>query len=65
MVSYCHFGPEQGSEGVLILIVMDNGLLPLDAYRDIDFLDDVLILIVMDNGLLRSSSHIVKISMKS
>ena len=38
--------------GVLILIVMDNGLSQIMAYRD-EMLFGVLILIVMDNGLSR------------
>ena len=38
--------------GVLILIVMDNGLL-LKSWVDLEMKDSVLILIVMDNGLLR------------
>ena len=41
------------SRWVLILIVMDNGLLPKKAEADYVLSLSVLILIVMDNGLLR------------
>ena len=44
---------------VLILIVMDNGLLPEDGNLS-ERGDRVLILIVMDNGLLRLSKLVGK-----
>ena len=41
-------------QGVLILVVMDNGLVPLEDYPVVDDCDIVLILVVMDNGLVLS-----------
>ena len=56
MVSYWVKGRQAGNKvKVLILIVMDNGLLP--CRRDqIGLRRGVLILIVMDNGLLQPES---------
>ena len=53
MVSYypCRRAGPALRRGVLILIVMDNGLLPL-RYSSGERVLEVLILIVMDNGLL-------------
>ena len=52
MVSYSNFREETFfGGGVLILIVMDNGLLPAKKKAEADYII-VLILIVMDNGLL-------------
>ena len=52
MVSYDEFRKHgKLQDAVLILIVMDNGLLPVEVAES-DFNKGVLILIVMDNGLL-------------
>ena len=52
MVSYSNFRDEAiFGGGVLILIVMDNGLLLLRGWGQ-GRQEEVLILIVMDNGLL-------------
>ena len=53
MVSYNKWGVrKEGWQPVLILIVMDNGLLPAVRQPEILPCSPVLILIVMDNGLL-------------
>ena len=54
MVSYLYLGGgTPAGELVLILIVMDNGLLPVEVAES-EYFKGVLILIVMDNGLLLS-----------
>ena len=52
MVSYESDFYKGHGEVVLILIVMDNGLLPKKAEAEYIISLSVLILIVMDNGLL-------------
>ena len=42
------------NEAVLILIVVDNGLVPINCNRVLAMLAPVLILIVVDNGLVQT-----------
>ena len=53
MVSYVYLGFSVPVAKVLILIVMDNGLLPFVSLVGKTIEVKVLILIVMDNGLLQ------------
>ena len=58
MVSYgCKTLGEAADRLVLILIVMDNGLLPCGVIIHSPFNEIVLILIVMDNGLLHGGRY--------
>ena len=51
MVSYSIFGRSRGARNVLILVVVDNGLVPCSKFSNA-FTRFVLILVVVDNGLV-------------